>query len=82
MTAVFIAANWLRLNKLVNMNCKKCGKKDLSGDELAIYRKLVNRGATEFLCIDCLAEYFNCDRKEIEDRIKYYRESGSCTLFV
>lgn len=64
------------------MDCKKCGKKDLSGDELAIYRKLVNRGATEFLCIDCLAEYFNCDRKEIEERINYYRESGHCILFV
>ncbi len=64
------------------MNCRKCGKQELSGDELAIYRKLVNRGATEFLCIDCLAEYFKCDRKEIEDRIRYYRESGECTLFV
>ena len=62
--------------------CKKCGKPELSGDELAIYRKLVNRGATEFLCIDCLAEYFCCDRKDIEDRIKPYRESGACTLFV
>lgn len=64
------------------MNCMKCGKAELSGDELAIYRKLVNRGATEFLCIDCLAEFFKCDRSEIEARIKYYRESGTCTLFV
>lgn len=64
------------------MNCHKCGKEDLSGDELAIYRKLVNRGATEFLCIDCLAEFFKCDKSEIEARIKYYRDSGECTLFV
>lgn len=64
------------------MNCKRCGKQELGGDELAIYRKLVNRGATEFLCIDCLADYFGCSRKELEDRIKYYRESGECTLFV
>lgn len=64
------------------MNCKQCGKRELSGDELAIYRKLVNRGAAEFLCIDCLAAYFRCDKKEIEDRIRYYRESGECTLFV
>lgn len=63
------------------MNCKKCGKEELSGDELAIYRKLVNKGATEFLCMDCLAEYFCCDRKDIQERIDYYRESGSCTLF-
>ena len=64
------------------MTCKQCGKPELSGDELAIYRKLVNRGATEFLCIDCLAEFFRCDRAEIEERIRYYRESGTCTLFV
>lgn len=63
------------------MQCKKCGKPELSGDELAIYRKLVNKGATEFLCIDCLAEYFQCDRKDIEERINYYKESGTCTLF-
>lgn len=64
------------------MNCSKCGKKELTGDEIAIYRKLVDRGATEFLCMDCLAEFFKCGRKDIEDRIKYYRESGECTLFV
>lgn len=64
------------------MDCYKCGKKDLSGDEIAIYRKLVNRGADKFLCIDCLSDFFKCDRKEIEARIKYYRESGECTLFV
>lgn len=63
------------------MVCKKCGKAELSGDELAIYRKLVNKGATEFLCLDCLAEYFRCPRSDIEERIRYYRESGTCTLF-
>ena len=64
------------------MNCKKCGKENLSGDELAKYRKLVNRGAAEFLCIDCLADFFKSDKSEIEARIKYYRDSGECTLFV
>lgn len=64
------------------MDCRKCGKKDLSGDEIAIYLKLANRGAKEFLCIDCLAEFFKCDKSEIEARIKYYRDSGECTLFV
>ena len=64
------------------MDCYKCGKKELSGDELAIYRKLVNRGANRFLCIDCLAEFFKCDKRDIEAKIKYYRDSGECTLFV
>ena len=57
-----------------------CGKELLS-DEIAIYKKLVNRGAEKYLCIDCLAEYFKCNRKAIEDKIDYYRKSGECTLF-
>jgi hypothetical protein len=47
------------------VNCKKCGKENLSGDKLAIYRKPVNRGAAEFLCIACLADFFKCDKSKI-----------------
>lgn len=60
--------------------CKKCGK-ELTQDETAIYRRLVSRAAEEFLCIDCLAEYFHCDRSVILERIRYYKEMG-CTLFA
>lgn len=60
--------------------CKKCGA-PLGADDIAIYRKLVNRGADDFFCIDCLAEYYKCEREAIEERIRYYRESGECTLF-
>ena len=60
--------------------CRQCGV-ELGSDDMAIYRKLVFRGAEDFLCIDCLAEYFKCPREEIEKRIRYYRESGECTLF-
>ena len=60
--------------------CKQCGA-PLGGDDIAIFRKLVYRNAEEFLCIDCLAAYFQCQRVEIEKRIRWYRESGECTLF-
>ncbi len=60
--------------------CRQCGA-PLGADDIAIYKKLVNRGAEEFLCIDCLAAYFDVAREEIEKRIRYYRESGECTLF-
>jgi len=60
--------------------CKKCGK-ELSSDAVAIFKKLVNRSADEFLCIECLAEFFNCEPEKIYALIKYYRESGECTLF-
>ena len=66
---------------MANYNtCKQCGA-PLGGDDIAIYRKLVHRGAQEFLCIDCLAAYFQCPRAEIEKHIRWYRESGQCTLF-
>ena len=60
--------------------CRQCGA-PLGGDDIAIYKKLVYRAAEDFLCIDCLADYFKVPRAEIEKRIRYYRESGECTLF-
>ena len=60
--------------------CKKCGAK-LMSDDVAIYKKMVLRTADEFLCIDCLAEYFGVSREAIEQKIKYFRESGNCALF-
>ena len=60
--------------------CKDCGA-PLHDDDIAIYRKLVHRGAEEFCCIDCLGRQLGCERKAIENLIQYYRESGKCTLF-
>ena len=60
--------------------CKKC-KKPLESDAIPIYKKLINRGAEEFLCIDCLAEYIGTTRAHIEGLIDYYTESGTCALF-
>jgi len=60
--------------------CDKCGK-PLEDDEVAIYLKLVSRFATSFLCIDCLGEKLGCGREPIEERIRWYRESGNCVLF-
>lgn len=60
--------------------CVKCGAA-LETDDIAIFRKLVSRGADTFLCIDCLAAHFGCARLDIERLIEYYRQSGECTLF-
>ena len=60
--------------------CAKCGAA-LETDDIAIYRKLVFRGADTFWCIDCLAAHFGCTRQAVEQLIAYYRESGECTLF-
>jgi hypothetical protein len=57
----------------------KCDKK-LERDEIAIYLRLVNRGAKEYLCIPCLADYFKCTEEDIRARIVSLKAMG-CTLF-
>ena len=59
--------------------CRKCGK-DLTPDEIGASRKFINRGTTEFVCLDCLAERFKVSRQLLEDKIEYLRQHG-CTLF-
>lgn len=63
-----------------NKTCRECGTL-LMADDIAIYMKLVSRNAKDFLCIDCLGLKLKCGRTPIEERIRYYRESGNCTLF-
>ena len=60
--------------------CMECGGELLS-DDISIHRKLIQRNAEEFYCIDCLAKRFKCTRTDVEKLIAYYRESGECTLF-
>ena len=60
-------------------NCKKCGK-ELSGNDIGLTKKLINRGSTEFLCIDCIAEKFDCTKELLEEKIRQFKEAG-CTLF-
>ena len=61
--------------------CFCCGA-ELPADDIAIFRKLVIRGAEEFLCIGCLSQRLGCTRADIERLIEYYRSTGKCTLFV
>lgn len=60
--------------------CRKC-KKELTFDEIAATKKLINRGATAYYCLDCLAEAFDVERSDIEKKILYFKEIG-CTLFI
>ena len=60
--------------------CLQC-KRPLVSDEIAVYRKLVRRDATEFLCKTCLAAYFNVDEAKIDQKIEQFKRQG-CMLFV
>ena len=59
--------------------CQKC-ERELEADEIALYMKMINRGAEEFMCIDCLADELSVSREYLEKRIVQFRRSG-CTLF-
>jgi len=65
---------------MATVRCTNCNK-ELNADEIGIFKRLVSRGATEYLCIPCLADYYKCGISIIYDRIAYYKEMG-CTLFV
>ena len=61
------------------MKCIKCGA-ELSADEIALHKKLINRGATKHLCINCLAKHLDVTVGLLEEKIKQFRTEG-CTLF-
>ena len=58
----------------------KCGA-ELCNDDIGITKKLINRGATEFMCIHCIAEYFGVSEELISKKIEEYRAYG-CSLFT
>ncbi len=60
-------------------HCETC-RRELTRDEIALSRKLVNRGTTRFWCITCLAEHFQVTEADLEQKIRDFRAMG-CTLF-
>ena len=65
---------------MLNENkCQKCGR-ELTHDEIALYKKLISKVATKYMCIDCLAEYFEVSTTLLEEKIDQYKKLG-CTLF-
>ena len=60
-------------------NCIRCDK-GLTGDEIAIYRRLIYRDAEEYMCKACLAKYLGVPEEVIDARIVYFKKIG-CTLF-
>lgn len=61
------------------MKCIKC-EKTLTNNDIGLHKKLVNRGATDFMCISCLSEYFKIPVSTLERKIEEFKKMG-CTLF-
>ena len=52
----------------------------VTSDEMAMTRKLINRGATQFLCLPCLARRVDAAEEELLERMQAFKDMG-CTLF-
>ena len=61
------------------LKCISCGR-ELTHNEVGLTKKLINRGATQFLCIDCLAHTVAGTREDLDKKIIEFKELG-CTLF-
>ena len=60
-------------------DCVGCGAA-LTPDEIGATKKLINRGSTEFFCLDCLAKKFGVSVGFLKEKIGFWRLSG-CLLF-
>lgn len=60
--------------------CCVCGA-PLVPDEIALTRKLINRGARQYQCLACLAGFFGCSTDLLREKIVQFRRQG-CALFT
>ena len=60
--------------------CLQCGR-TLEADEIALTKKMINRGASQFFCLSCLASHFDVPEENLRQKIREFREMG-CTLFL
>lgn len=61
------------------MTCPVCGR-ELTRDEIAVYRRLVFREADDCLCKTCFAARLHVPEEEIDKKIAHFKSIG-CTLF-
>ena len=60
--------------------CYVCGKENLSKNEIGLTKKLLNKKAERFYCLDCLAEYLEVDTDFLLEKVEEFKMQG-CTLF-
>ena len=58
----------------------ECGR-ELTNDEVGLHKKMINRGATQFMCITCLAGFYHCEEELLLKKIEQFRGDG-CMLFA
>ena len=54
------------------MRCKECGR-TLTKDEIALHKKIYNRDAEEFFCIDCSSRYLDVSVDLLRQKIVEFK---------
>ena len=62
------------------LKCKFCGE-ILEKDWIALNKKLIRRDLKEFLCLNCLADDFDCTVTDLQYKIEEFKNQG-CSLFM
>lgn len=62
------------------VDCIACGTPITEKDTIGINKKLLGENVTNFYCMDCLADYLECEVQDILDKIEEFKEEG-CKLF-
>lgn len=60
--------------------CYECGKEPLTKDEIGLTKKIIDKKAKSFYCLNCLADYLEVTVEELQAKIEEFKEEG-CTLF-
>ena len=60
--------------------CCECNK-ELSKDEVAICKKLINEDTSEYYCLNCFSDYLGCSKDDLLVKISEFKEQG-CILFI
>lgn len=60
--------------------CYVCGKSPLTKDEIGINKKIIDKKATRFYCLPCLAEFLEVTEEELLAKIEEFKAEG-CKLF-
>lgn len=61
--------------------CIACDKENLDKDTIGINKKLLGEDVHGFYCMECLADYLECEVQDIIDKIEEFKEEG-CKLFA
>lgn len=61
-------------------SCDACEKALLSRDEIGVCKKLLGKDTAHFYCLDCLAQYLECEVDELKAKIDQFKADG-CKLF-